>query len=365
MYARAWSSTEVTADFNSGAGGGYIDPTSILVRADMNENTGTTAYDSSQMVSWMWGYKYYYTDTEGQPVNDFFLYSFMSGGNFKIAFYNDTGAGAPDKLLWSCASTASAATTWNDVAEASGTRANSWDGTLAHNKWYWLMWKWSNGNMGPGWGTGTTNYGISIVHQYATAFPSTWSGGTVGSVAWSEYLDYAPTTITTTETETTTHTITTTTTANTTITIPVTVTSTQTVNTTITHTNTVTLTNTTTTTLTIPVTVTTTNTTTSTKTSTVTQTIPTTTTKTTTKTNTATSWTTATANTTTTKTTTSWIPETTTTTMSAYNATVTSEVITEGTGLFSISSGILITIILMILFIVVIAFVLRKRGQSM
>ena len=55
----------------------------------------------------------------------------------------------PYQRLWYSPSTSSASSTWNHLTEASGTRDNSWDGSLITAAYYWFMWQWDNVDPGP------------------------------------------------------------------------------------------------------------------------------------------------------------------------------------------------------------------------
>lgn len=95
----------------------------------------------------------------------------------------------PYQRLWYSPSTSSASSTWNHLTEASGTRDNSWDGSLITAAYYWFMWQWDNVDPGPSYAAGSANTGIYKAQAYGT-LDSTWSGGTLSAENWSGYLTY-------------------------------------------------------------------------------------------------------------------------------------------------------------------------------
>jgi hypothetical protein len=131
--------------------------------------------------------------TAASAFTDIYVYTHAgaAGDHFIVAIYDDS-AGYPNHRLWYSGSTGSASTTWNHVAEASGTVDNSWDGSYVHNSYYWIIIQWDNVVAGASYAVGSANTGIYLAQTYGTLL-STWSGGTLSTENWSIYCTYSET----------------------------------------------------------------------------------------------------------------------------------------------------------------------------
>jgi len=184
----------------------------------VSSGTYFLAADTSSTLGGCWNYNgggtaYSCTYAYGALPSTTSCTTVWAGSNLSM-YVNYTGL--PYQLLWNSASTGSVSSTWNVVSESSGTADNGWNGQLTQNNYYWFMWQWNSVDPGPSYASGSSNSGIVLAQPFGT-LSSTWSGGTLNTSNWSEYLTYS-TSVTTTSTSTTSATATTTTTSSSTTT---------------------------------------------------------------------------------------------------------------------------------------------------
>jgi len=107
-----------------------------------------------------------------------------NAGNFRLAIYSDSSG--PSSKLWESGSTAvSGAPSWQTVSISAGTPTSLTTSAVT----YWLCWQVDTANSLPSYTSGSANTGSYISQAYGS-FPSTWTGGTLTSEDWSEYVIY-------------------------------------------------------------------------------------------------------------------------------------------------------------------------------
>jgi hypothetical protein len=107
-----------------------------------------------------------------------------NAGNFRLAIYSDSSG--PSSKLWESGSTAvSGAPSWQTVGISAGTPTSLTTSAVT----YWLCWQVDTANSLPSYTSGSANTGSYISQAYGS-FPSTWTGGTLTSEDWSEYVIY-------------------------------------------------------------------------------------------------------------------------------------------------------------------------------
>ncbi len=111
-----------------------------------------------------------------------------TAGNYRVSIWNDTGATAPDNLLWESGDTAASVTTWNNVTISSGSPSS----LTLQSGIVWLAWQWNPGaayTAGPSYTAGSANNGTYLYQAYG-AFPASWSG-TASAEKWSIFATYS------------------------------------------------------------------------------------------------------------------------------------------------------------------------------
>ncbi len=111
-----------------------------------------------------------------------------TAGNYRVSIWNDTGATAPDNLLWESGDIAASATTWNNVTISAGTPAS----LTLQSGIVWLAWQCNPGAAYvamPSYTAGSANNGTYLYQAYG-AFPASWSG-TVSAEKWSIFATYS------------------------------------------------------------------------------------------------------------------------------------------------------------------------------